>query len=63
MKVTITFKDSEQIAEDSWRTFTRVIHVSEDDTIKELKKRYFEDQDIIDVELHIQDGDCQTLKT
>lgn len=34
MKITITYKDSEQISPDDFRSFTRVIHLQESDNLE-----------------------------
>ena len=57
MKVTITYKDSIQISQDYWKTHTEVIHVNENDTIKEICEKYFITWGRIHVELHIEKTD------
>ena len=57
MKVTITYKDSNQISQDYWETHTEVIHVNENHTIKEICEKYFITWGRINVELHIEKTD------
>lgn len=54
MKVYITYKDSVQISPDDFSVTTKVIDVSELDTITEIYEKYFKKwHSDVNVELHI----------
>lgn len=54
IKPTITYRYSKQISPDEFRTFTKVIHFKETDTIKEIFESITKDWPAkkLDVELH-----------
>lgn len=57
MKITITYRDSGQISESEWKTFTSVIHVPSNilvSTIPELliQNGWSKDWKNIDIEIH-----------
>jgi hypothetical protein len=52
LKYTITYKNAEQISEDSYATFTKVIHLDENMTLKEITKKLGWITGEFDVELH-----------
>ena len=43
MKAYITYKDSNQISEDQWESYTKVIEVNSLDTFQEVYNKYFSD--------------------
>ena len=55
MKVTLTYKTSNQIGPQDWDIFTKVIHVNPGDTILDIYQKHFQSSwtGDVDVELHI----------
>lgn len=54
MKITISYKHSEQISPDEWDVYTKIIHVNEHDTFFDIYEKHFKNVWVgnVDVELH-----------
>jgi hypothetical protein len=53
MEISITYKASTQISPDDFAVYTKVIRISEDETIKEIVDKHFKNCNEIGVNLFI----------